>query len=289
MAWTAKPARAALLAGTWYPDSTSQCRAMFNQFERDSKAKSSTRTRLSAGIVPHAGWVFSGSIAYNVISELARLAERPDTVVLFAGHLRPSQAPTVMTHGDCWTPFGALETDEVLAQAIAAHTGVRAESPVGHSQDNSAEVEFPLIKHFFPQAKLLIIGAPPHTESLALADTTVAAARRLGRSIVALGSTDLTHYGPNYYFTPRGTGPKARQWVEEVNDPILVDAICQGRSEDLVEIALAHQNACCPGAAAAALRCGEQLGQSGGEIVRYATSADVHPTESFVGYAGVVI
>ena len=28
-----------------------------------------------------------------------------------------------------------------------------------------------------------------------------------------IGTTDLTHYGPDYGFTPQGMGPKANAWA----------------------------------------------------------------------------
>jgi AmmeMemoRadiSam system protein B len=279
--------RAPQLAGTWYPDSPERCTKQLELFEQTRQP--SQRARLVAGVVPHAGWVFSGSIAYNVVGELARLGGDADTVVLFAGHLGPDAPASVMTHGSCWTPLGPLETDEALAAALVQQPTVRAEAPEDHSQDNSAEVEFPLIRHFFPEARIVIVGAPPRPETLALADAIVDAAEDLGRSIVAIGSTDLTHYGPNYMFTPRGVGRDAERWVVDVNDPLFVDALCQGHPSEVIEVALSHRNACCPGAAAAALRCGERLGQRGAESLRYATSAEIHPSNSFVGYAGVVI
>lgn len=249
----------------------------------------SGRERLSAAIVPHAGWVFSGSIAHNALVELAVRSGRVDTVVLFAGHLSPSSSQTAMVHGSCETPFGELATDVELVEAVCT-SGVQlvGETPQRHTQDNSAEVLFPLIRRHFPDARLAIFGAAPREDALALADSVSDAVERLGRRAVYIGSTDLSHYGPNFAWMPQGVGPEALRWVRSVNDPLFIDAACAMEEAALIEIGLAHRNACCPGSAAAAIRCAHGRGAREGVRLRYGTSADVHPDASFVGYAAVV-
>lgn len=277
--------RPAQLAGSWYPDSEASCHDLFESYEHS--AVDTRRSRLVAGIVPHAGWMFSGSIAYNVLRELSLRAGPVDTIALFAGHLGPSSPISVMMSGDCWTPLGPISTDEEMALHIAQRLDVQKETADTHSQDNSAEVQFPLLKRFFGDARLLIIGAPPRSEVLQLADAVIEVAQRMNRRVVAVGSTDLTHYGPNYMFTPKGVGREAELWVRDTNDSLFIDAACAGAPDQVLDTARLNRNACCPGAAAAAMRCATHLGQSTGQRLRYATSANIHPDSSFVGYAGI--
>ena len=79
--------RGADLAGTWYPGRESDCRRLIEEFSRSSVPCPSGVT--VGGIVPHAGWVFSGKIACNVIRCLSEQSS-PDTLVLFGRHLHPS-------------------------------------------------------------------------------------------------------------------------------------------------------------------------------------------------------
>ncbi|PID38855.1 MAG: AmmeMemoRadiSam system protein B [Proteobacteria bacterium] len=289
--------RRAELAGAWYPNQKSECQRIFEGFEADAvdaragaPLSPNRQGPLRAGIVPHAGWVFSGSIAYDVLRELAELAAPPETVALFAGHLHPRSPATLLERGACETPLGPLPVDEPLAAALAARfPALHLESPQRHSQDNSAEVVFPLIKHFFPDAHLLVLGAPPNTLSLRLADALLAAAAELSRTMVFVGSTDLTHYGPNYRFTPKGIGPEAEAWVRETNDRAFLQRALAAETTTLLDEALASHNACCPGAAAAAIHCARAAGANAGRELRYSTSADRRPASSFVGYGGVVL
>lgn len=275
------------LAGAWYPADRSGCERSFGRFEEEGVVAGATGLR--AGILPHAGWVFSGSIAYNVVRELARRGRPAETLVLFAGHLPPRAKISLMASGSCWTPYGPLEVDEELARAVIAHVpGLRVEEPRRHSQDNSAEVQFPLLKRFFPEAKLLLFGAPPRVETLDLVAPLLEEADSLGRELLFFGSTDLSHYGPNYGWMPKGRGPEAERWVREVNDARFIEAALAEQGETIIARGLAEHSACCPGAAAAAIHAARRLGNASGQSLRYATSTEIRPDESFVGYAGLV-
>ena len=56
-----------------------------------------------------------------------------------------------------------------------------------------------------------------------LGQAVAAVAKELKVSMLVFGSTDLTHYGPNYGFAPQGYGPEAVKWVKEVNDKRFID------------------------------------------------------------------
>jgi AmmeMemoRadiSam system protein B len=111
----------------------------------------------------------------------------------------------------------------------------------------------------------------------------------MGRKTVVLGSTDLTHYGYNYAFTPKGSGPEAVQWVKNENDKRIVDLMVRMDEEGVISDAAKNHNACCAGAAASAIVAAKVLGARSAEALIYSTSYDVRPDSSFVGYAGIVL
>lgn len=274
-------------AGSWYPDSDEQCLTDFATYDA-ACVDHGLQGALSGGIVPHAGWVFSGAIAYNVVREVARGRPGAQTVVLFGGHLGPGSPAEVMTRGEFWTPLGAIPTDEELADALAARFELAQEDPARPGRDNTVELQAPMIRHLLPDARLVVVKAPPAAATLELARGVVQLAQDLGRELVVLGSTDLTHYGPNYGWAPHGRGDRAEQWVRDENDRRWTDLACQLDTGAVMQEALAHHNACCPGAAAAALECGRAMGATRAELLVHALSCDIAPGESFVGYAGIV-
>lgn len=116
----------------------------------------------------------------------------------------------------------------------------------------------------------------------------VETAGKLGLSIVVIGSTDLTHYGPNYGFTAKGRGKTAVDWVSKENDRRVIDAMLRMDPEAVIREGLTNDNACCCGAAAAAIAAGKAMGAEKAEQLAYATSYDKSPGDSFVGYVGVL-
>lgn len=282
--------RPAVFAGSWYPARASDCAREIRRFlagaETPQEAGAAPRF---GGIVPHAGWAYSGALACRVIARLRRSADpAPEAIVLFGGHLPPS-APNVMMPSGAWeTPFGEIAVAEELAREIAARFPFRLERPERAAPDNTIELQLPFLKHFYPEARLLAIAVPPTEATLALAAEVVAVARRRGIALQVLGSTDLTHYGPNYGRLDHGRGAEALAWVTGENDRRILEAMVALDPRRVIAEALAHENACCPGAAAAAIEAGLRLGARNAEIVGYTTSHERHPGDSFVGYGGVL-
>jgi AmmeMemoRadiSam system protein B len=278
--------RKALFSGSWYPAEHRACEDQIRQFLEEGKNQTSTIATPLGGIVPHAGWYFSGSIACNVIHRIA--AQRsPDVVVVFGMHLHAGSPRVIMPEGEWETPFGPLEVDSKLAGEITRQYDFHLESPTRFNQDNTIELQMPFIRYFFKDARVVAMGVPPAESTLDLAASVVDIAGDLDLNIVVIGSTDLTHYGPNYGFTSKGSGSKAVAWVRDENDRSVIDAMLRMDPAAVIREGLSHDNACCSGAAAAAIAAGKALGARTAEELVYATSYDKSPGDSFVGYVGI--
>jgi AmmeMemoRadiSam system protein B len=278
--------RRADFSGSWYPARASDCEKMIEEFSRSAPLCPSD-TGKTGGIVPHAGWVYSGAVAGSVIKCLSE-EPCPETVIIFGRHLHPSSPNYLMKEGAWATPFGNLEIDKDLGEKLSEEFPFRIETAERYEQDNTIELQLPFIKYFFPETKILPVGLPPNTASLKIGERAAELAKSMGRKIMVLGSTDLTHYGSNYGFTPKGIGETAVGWVKEENDRRLVDLIVRMDSEGVIHEALRNHNACCSGAVAAAVAAAKRLGARRAETLVYSTSYDVRPDHSFVGYVGAV-
>ena len=105
--------RKAILAGSWYPASASECEREINNFLNDATVSPSSKNKLTGGIVPHAGWYYSGSIACNVINYLKKGAD-PDVFVIFGMHLGPEYPCYIMKEGLWETPFGDIQIEKEI-------------------------------------------------------------------------------------------------------------------------------------------------------------------------------
>src|SRR5690606_26198783 len=141
-----------------------------------------------------------------------------ELVVVFGSHRGPHDPCTVF-RGEAWeTPIGALDTDRELADACAHELALGDEPIRPRHVDNAVELHLPFVRRFFPRARLLVIGVAASERALALGRAVGERVREAGRDAVFVGSTDLTHYGPNYAFAPVGGGEAAVRLVCTVND-----------------------------------------------------------------------
>jgi AmmeMemoRadiSam system protein B len=279
--------RKAAFAGSWYPARDSECEREIEGFLEEGRSINLPDRHLVGGIVPHAGWYFSGSIACNVIHSL-KDEKTPDVMVVFGMHLHPDSACYMMAEGAWETPFGDIAVEEELAAELAKNFSFTLETPDRFTQDNTIELQLPFIKYFFEDIRIVAMGVPPRNSSLDIGRSVVEIAKRMGLQVKVIGSTDLTHYGYNYGFTTKGAGKQALDFVRNDNDRRVIDAMLALDPENVIAEARARQNACCAGAAATAIETAKHLGAQSADKIAYATSYDKSPGDSFVGYVGIV-
>jgi AmmeMemoRadiSam system protein B len=279
--------RKSIFSGSWYPGNASACEKEIQGFLKEYGTETISERILTGGIVPHAGWFFSGSIACNVIHRLQD-ENPPDVFVIFGMHLHSGSPAYIMTDGAWETPFGAIQIEKQLAGELAENFSFEIETADRFTQDNTIELQLPFIKYFFKDAKIVPIGAPPTKKSLEIGKAVADMSTRMGLQVKVIGSTDLTHYGPNYGFMSQGTGPSAVDWVRNKNDRRVIEAMLAMDPEKVIQEGMTRQNACCSGAAATAIAAAKQLGAQHAETLAYATSYDKNPGSSFVGYVGIV-
>ena len=307
------------VAGQFYPESAESCRAEVRSYlsaaeslaQQNQVTKSIDRPNLvvqkpaecadsspcvediAGGIVPHAGWICSGQVAAEVFWQL--LQHRPiDTVVIFGAAHRLISKQAALSQQIWATPLGEMAIDDELAQAtLSLVPNDVCDQSDAHEQEHSIEVQLPFIQYLLPTARLLPILVPHVAPAVAIGRTVAMQAERLGRQVVFVGSTDLTHYGPRYRFTPKGTGPTGLTWAKQHSDQRFIDLACNMQADAMVSEASQHHNACGAAAVAATIAACQHRGATRGILLRHTTSAEVlldrfGPTDDAVGYAGIL-
>ena len=266
----------------WYPGGSSETLREIKTFETDLQE---VVTTACAGVAPHAGWTFSGQLAFQVLRCFP-----PDvrTVAIVGGHMHPRSGVVAAFEEGFETPLGTIEADRELLEFLRGSLEVFED----RQADNTVEIHLPLVKYLFPSARVVALRCAPSEEALTLGEALAGADPKLGREpeggLAVLGSTDLTHYGRNYGFTPRGQGAEALAWVREVNDRRFIEALTALELDKALSTANQEHSACSAGGAVAAARFAEVKGCRSGRLLAYRTSHDVYPGESFVGYAGII-
>jgi len=241
-----------------------------------------------AVIAPHAGWYYCGRL---MALSLASLKKDTETIAVIGGHL-PGSYPALFAMEDVVrTPFGLLHIDKELREQLMIKIDTL---PCGCAEDrykdNTVEVLLPMVHFFFPEASMLWLRLPACIDAYEAGKLLSKTAQKMGRKIAVVGSTDLTHYGSNYGFSPHGSGERALRWVREVNDAAFIKAVETGSPEEVLRCAEQDSSSCSAGAVLGAMGFASEEGCNGARLLEYATSADAEPSRvpgSFVGYAAM--
>jgi len=287
--------RKPIVAGQFYPGQHDLCVDEISECLEEGTLDQALPETIVAGIVPHAGWTFSGHLAALVFSAIKQQHEKVNTFVIFgATHGYNGRLPAVYDSGSWITPLGEIVVDEELADELV-DSGTAVSDPDAHRSEHSIEVQVPFIQYLFPGAKILPILTPPREQAISLGEAVGdIISREEKKTIVCIGSTDLTHYGPRYGFTPMGTGKDALQWAHNVNDKEFIDLALKLEPKGLLASAVEKGSACGPGAAAAVVAAAKKLGKTQGLLLAQTNSNEVMlrkmgtTSAESVGYAAIV-
>ncbi len=271
--------RKRVLPPGWYPADEKETISVLKKWE-DSLSEPDAQLGIAA-IVPHAGWSFSGKLAYKTMRLL-----NPDSkvVVVIGGHMRPGDGIALAEESYFETPFGPVPAADEFKDLLIEQTDVK----IDRNPDNTVEVQLPIVRYLFPDAEIAWLRVGSGREAMQLGRICAGIAATLHKPLSVIGSTDLTHYGPNYGFAPKGIGPEAVKWAQQENDAGIIQQMLEMKPREVLSWGNRQKAACSAGAAAAVIEYAAHMGCEEGVLVGYDSSYSVHPDSSFVGYAGVI-
>jgi AmmeMemoRadiSam system protein B len=278
------------VAGMFYPADERSCRRQIEGCVGEYTPPAEP-AHIVAGIVPHAGWTYSGSTAAKVFKSVKEKVS-PETFLIFgAVHSWGVDRASMFAEGEWLTPCGTVEIDAELAKVILSlESDEIIDNMLAHSREHSIEVQIPFIQYFFPNAKILPIMISPEAGASKIGQKIGKMLTEQQKNVFVLGSTDLTHYGPRFHFTSYGTSPDFLDSMKE-NDQRIIDLVVEMKADEVIEEASRHRNACGAGAIAATIATAKELGATHGHLLEYITSQDIMPEPAdphAVGYAGII-
>ncbi|MFV1966170.1 MAG: AmmeMemoRadiSam system radical SAM enzyme [Pirellulaceae bacterium] len=266
--------RAAAVAGTFYPADRGELGKMVEGFLRSGKGKPKA---WSAVMVPHAGLVYSGQIAADVL----RKVKIPETVIILAPkHTRLGMEWAVAPHAKWSLPGATLDGDPDLAQELAGAIPRLELDAAAHQQEHAIEVQLPLLAQCAPDSKVvgITIGGGDLQQCRQFAEGLAKVVGEMETPPLLIISSDMNHYAPD---------AENRRL-----DEIALASFEQLDPEDLYDTVRGHDISMCGLLPAVIVM--ETLKQMGGlnkcERVAYGTSADTSGDASrVVGYAGMLL
>lgn len=174
-------------------------------------------------IVPHAGYIYSGSTAAQAYAHLAAGRNVIRRVVLLGPVHRVPVRGLALPSGDAFaTPLGEVELD---AQAIAeiAHLPQVVVSAAAHALEHSLEVQLPFLQAVLDDFKLvpLAVGDATPTEVAQVLEALWG-----GPETLLVVSSDLSHYLP--YRTAQSVDQDTVQQILNLKDSLTHSQACGG-------------------------------------------------------------
>jgi len=150
MAQTTRPA---VWAGQFYPDNPLQLRQIIEEWFAATLSLPPAKN-IRAIIVPHAGYIYSGSVAAKAYAQVK--SQSISTVIIMGpAHHYAFRGVSIDQDARYQTPLGLIEVDSPWAAKLAQLTGYKT-IPQAHKQEHSIEVQLPFIQVAWPQAKIVI-------------------------------------------------------------------------------------------------------------------------------------
>lgn len=262
-----------IASGKFYPGTAEQLRALIGSFVEETEDK----FEAIGIVVPHAGYMYSGSVAAAVI---ARIEPADTYVIIGPNHTGMGKPFSIMTVGAWQTPLGDVQVDSELAQNILTNSKYLQEDRTAHQGEHSIEVQLPLLMHFKPDMKFVPVVLAVATLEVyrEIAQSIAQAIKESpGKKIIIVASSDMTHY--------------EAQEAAAQKDKRAIEAILKLDETELLERVIRERITMCGYAPAVTmLAAAKALGAKSAELVRYQTSGDASGDySSVVGYAGVII
>ena len=230
--------RHAVRAGSFYEASPSICKNVAAKLLDSVHLADDLPQRLYGGLVPHAGWVYSGHVAAATFRALAGGGEIRTAVLLGADHSGVVHRGEVYDTGAWETPLGKSAVDEPLAAALIGAADWMRSNPRAHAMEHSIEVQVPLLQALWPQCKIVPIAVPPTHLATQIGRTIGQTLARQDPEARVIGSTDLTHHA-GHFPAPGGRGEQSETWTTQ-NDRRMLDLIEAMDAEGIVPEAAEH-------------------------------------------------
>lgn len=192
------------LAGSWYPATAEGIHALIDGWEkRAPREETPDGVRPNVLILPHAGWAYSGETAWRAVRTV-RGASFKRVVVIAPSHRAWIENRLVAPEADSVsTPLGTIRIDREGLDALSLVAPVMRHDRI-HACEHAAQIEYPLLQCALARGFTLL---PLVVGSLG-PDQMGMCARALNRLMtpdtLLVLSSDFTHYGEDFSFTPFG-------------------------------------------------------------------------------------
>lgn len=186
------------VAGSFYTENPLQLRTEVEQMLEAAPSAGGVR----ALVVPHAGYVYSGAVAGEAFATLDAKGLRR-VILLGPSHYRAFRGGALPARGiDSFkTPLGEVKVDGAAVESLRKNSDFNGPS-AAHDREHCLEVELPFVQVLAPDAVIVPILVGNGTDTEIARRMAKALVPLLDEGTVVIVSSDFTHHGDNYRWTP---------------------------------------------------------------------------------------
>jgi MEMO1 family protein len=205
-------------AGSWYSGSETALKKELKGYL--NKVKIKKYSNVIALMLPHAGYRYSGQVAAAGIAAIAGQKFKR-VIILGPSHsIAMRDAVSIPEYKYYQTPLGKTPLDQAFIAKLRKYKFVRSIQRA-HINEHSVQIELPLLQYILKnQFKLvpIIVGQMTATGS-----AKIAAALRplLDDQTLIVISSDFTHYGSRFFYTPFPLNKKTPANIKKLDDGAL--------------------------------------------------------------------
>lgn len=179
-------------AGQFYPSEPEEISKMVEHFIAQASIKN-IDGEIIALLVPHAGFVYSGSVAGWAYKNVAQ--KKFDKAVLVgASHYYPLKGAALYAEGSYSCLLKEFNIDENLAETLLKKSTLFEDLPEAHAREHSLEVQLPFLSKILPD--IPIVPVIMNTEDIEICrevGEAIASAVQ-GKKVLLIASSDMSHY-----------------------------------------------------------------------------------------------
>lgn len=273
------------LAGTWYAADRLHLAAQVDELLAGVAPAAIVSAPLTAIVVPHAGYVYSGRAAAAGYACL-RSAAYVRAVMLAPSHFAAFSGAALLDVAAFVTPLGRVTVDRDAVAALG-RAALFAPLPAAFREEHALEIQLPFLQRVCPDIRVVpvLLGAVAQRDQEQIADTL---ARLDDAHTVFVVSSDFVHYGWRFAYEPfAATDAAAVRAALRTLDGGAIERVCAGDAEGFRRY-VADTGATICGQVPIAVFLSMHRRRSAGRLLEYYTSLDVTGDyEHTVSYASI--
>ena len=201
------------LAGSWYTANPVKLKKQIAGYLKTAGKKK--YKNVIALIMPHAGYRYSGPVAAYGVKEL--IGEKYSRVIIigpshYKAFFNQLSVPDISAYE---TPLGKIKLDTDFIKKLKKFSWIISRTGY-HGSEHSIQIELPFLQYALPGVKVvpLLAGQIDRPSARKIARDLLTL---VDKKTLVLVSSDFTHYGRRFSYTPFGTNFQTEDKIRELD------------------------------------------------------------------------